>query len=63
MGYPVTRQHTPTIQFTRHENVYGVFYKPINPFAHAIAGLVGSYEIPEDRLQFVRDLGFTVEFK
>jgi hypothetical protein len=52
--------HTPVVNLIREENVYGPFYRPVGRLAEAIAGLVGTHEIPESKLAYIQMLGFRI---
>lgn len=53
---------TPVIVLIPEETVYGTVYLPGNRLAVQIAGIVGARRIPEDRLPYIRGLGFEVSY-
>ncbi len=52
----------PAAMFIPEETVYGRVYLPANKNAVRFAGVAGTRAIPEDRLPYIRDLGFEVCF-
>jgi hypothetical protein len=50
----------PVALLIPEETVYGLVYHPANKNAVNLAGVAGTRTIPEDRLPYIRALGFEV---
>lgn len=50
----------PVALFIPEDTVYGRVYHPANRIAVDLAGIAGTRRIPEDRLPYIRALGFEV---
>ena len=50
----------PVALFIPESTVYGTVYHPANKVAVDLAGVAGTRRIPEERLPYIRALGFEV---
>jgi hypothetical protein len=53
----------PFALFVPEDTVYGTVYYPANRIASDLAALAGVRAIPEDRLPYIRSLGFEVAYQ
>lgn len=53
---------TPVAVLIPEETVYGTVYLPGNLVAVQLAGIAATRRIPEDRLPYIRALGFEVVY-
>jgi hypothetical protein len=50
----------PVAMFVPQEGIYGIVYHPANKIAVSLAGVAGTHRIPEERMPYIRSLGFEV---
>lgn len=53
----------PVALFAPEETIYGIVYHPANKNAVNLAGVAGTRTIPEDRIPYIRALGFEVAYQ